>query len=357
MSASVPAQSATVSNPSTTSLPCLAKYTSRLFANPLWQRVTNNWQAMLMDVSTVLAVTGFAITFFTGSTLLWMTFGAFTLTSAVSGFYMRRLRLLADLETTAQGLKVTKEQFEGIAKQLHEENDRLIASNRELQSNNEAFRVNNQNLQQTNAQLTEQVNQMATQVTQLTTQVTQLTLQVTQLQECAERIRTEVARFQQENTHLHVNIRALDQQILNSRALCQQITTHLTTHHTELGELATQRQGLAEQLEQLKRYLRDLGADSRVHERILQLATLQEQTQQATTQLHQLQLEYATERANFQTIREALVQLRNQFDAAIQDAAQNNQQLRSNVSALAVERERIHNLLSLHFPATTRNTG
>ncbi|MBS0603798.1 MAG: hypothetical protein JSS60_02040 [Verrucomicrobia bacterium] len=303
----------------------LEPYKSSICSNPLVERVTANWKVILMDSSTIIAVTCVVITFLTGSTVLCSAFAALALASAVSAFYMRKFATITDLEETALGLRVTKEKFEGLAKSLEQENNRLTESNRELQRNNETFRVSNQNLIQ---------------------QVTQLTLQVTQLQESAQRIRSEVLLFQQQNAHLHVNVRSLDQQILNSRALCEQIGTQLGSHE----------RGIGEQLEQLRRYLADLSADNRVHERIQQLATLQQQSQLAANQLHELQLQYAAERANFQAIHHALVQLREQFDIAIRDAAQhmqsNNQQFRDNVSALAAERQRIQHLLSRHFPTT-----
>lgn len=222
-------------------------------------------------------------------------------------------------------MKASKEKLEQIANGFEKENNRLIASNRELQRTNEAFRANNQTLTHTN--------------TRLTQQVTELTLQITQLRESTERIRSEVQRFQKENGHLHINVRALDQQILNSRALCEQIST----------QLASQQEGLGAQLEQLKRHLIELSADNRVHEKIQQLVTLQSQVSQATDRLHGIQLQYAHELARFQTVHDALVQIRNQFDTAIADARSNNQQMRSQVDALGLERQRIHDLLN-SFP-------
>src|SRR6185436_2992520 len=106
----------------------------------------------------------------------------------------------------------------------------------------------------------------------------------------------EMGRFQQQNLRLDNNVqgfdqslRLLDQQILASRALCDQISNHL----------AAQQQGLGGQLDQLKEYLAELRADNRVHERIQELGTLHNQVQQAATQLQAVQLQYAAERANF----------------------------------------------------------
>lgn len=318
--------------------------------NPLFDRVTSNWKVILMDFSTVIAVSCFVVTFFTGSTILCIAFALMAISSGVSAFYMRRFSTLSDLEASAKELKEAKEKLEQVAKDLERENNRLAATNRELQGTNEAFLQTNRELQTTNEAF-RQTN------ARLNTQVTQLTLQVTQLRESAERIRTEMLRFQQENSHLHNNVqgfdqslRVLDQQILASRSLCEQITAHL----------ATQQQGLGEQLDQLRQYLSELRAENRVHERIQELGALQQQVQQSTSQLHDIQLQYAAERANFQAIHEALVQLRNQFDTAIRDAVSsmqfNNQEFRNNIStnqqqfrdtinSLSAERHRIQEML------------
>jgi chromosome segregation ATPase len=340
--------------------PQFEKCKSFICTHPLMDRITNNWKVILMDCSTVIAVSGCVVTFFANSPLLFSAFAIMAISSGVSAFYMRRLSMLSDLETTARELKETKEKLAKIAQDLEKENNRLSETNRELQRTNEAFRTTNRDLQNTNAAFRQ------THV-QLTQQVTQLTLQVTQFQESAQRIKTELIRFQQENAHLHNNVqgfdqslRTLDQQILTSQALCDQIAHHL----------ASQQQDLGGQLNQLRQYLADLRAENRLHERIQELGTLQQQIQQAADQLHHLQLQYATERANFQAIHEALVQLRNQFDAAIRDAVSslqlNNQQFRDNISAnqqqfqnhltaLSAQEHRVRQLLNRTFPETTRS--
>ncbi len=324
--------------------PSFDPFKNNCCSHPLIERVTSNWKVLLMDCSTIITISCFAVTFLMGSTVLCSAFFVAAVASGVSAFYMRQFSTLSDLEDTARGLKETKEKFEVIAKDLEKENNRLSASNRELERNNTVFQQSNQNLIQTNVRLNQQV--------------AQLTLQVNQLRESAERIRSEVVRFKDANNHLHTNVRGfddslrtLDQQILGSRALCDQIGTHL----------ATQQEGLGQQLAQLGRYLTDLGADNRIHERIQALAELQRQLTVATGQLHATQLQYAVERANFQAIHDSLVLLRNQFDLAIREAAgnlqANNRAFRDNVSALSQERQRLQDLINRHFggaPATTR---
>lgn len=312
--------------------PCLEPWKSRICSHPLFQRVTANWKIILMDCSTIICISSVVITLLSAQPFFCAAFAVAAVASGVSAFYLRRFSTLADLELTAQGLKLSKEKLEKVANSFEKENNRLKESNQELQRNNDTFRANNQILSQTN--------------TRLTGQVAALTLQITQLQESAERIRSEVQRFQQENSQLHINVRTLDNQILNARALSDQIS----------GQLASQQQGLGEQLEQLKRYLIDLGADNRLHERMQHLTQLQTNANQATEQLHRIQVQYAEELARFQAVQNALLQIRNQFDAAIGEARSNNQHLRSHVDALAVERQRIHDLLNRHCPPTDTRT-
>ncbi len=338
--------------------PQFEEFKNEFFANPLVDRITKNWQAALLDCSTVIAVCAFIGTFFTGSALLCTAFAITAGASGIGAFYMRKFATLSDLETTAKELKETKERLEKVASDLENENNRLAQTNRDLQQTNASFQATNRDLQGTNNTLKETNNR-------LTTQVTQLTLQVTQLRESADRIKTELLRFQQENQHLHYNVqgfdqslRVLDQQILASGALCDQIAQHLST----------QQQGLGDQLNQIKQYLSELRAENRVHERIQELAALQQQLAQATTQLHNTQLQYATERANFQAIHEALCILKTQFDEVVSNMQSNNQAFRNNISsnqqqiketldALTADREKIQQMLNRYNTPPVLNQG
>ncbi len=313
-------------------------------STPLINRVTSNWKAILMDCSTIISITCLVVTFLNGSTFFCLIFSLVAVSSAVGAFYMRRFEELQDLETTARGLRESKERFEALATNLERENNRLTQTNLELMRTNEAFRTTNRELQTTN-------EAFRTTNAQLTQQVTGLTLQVTQLRESAERIRGEVIHFQRENAHLTTNVSGftqsmlvLDQQILASRELCSQISSHL----------ASQQQGLGEQLTQLGLYLSELRSQDSVHQRIQELNLLHQQALQATQQLHTLQLQYAQERANFEAVHNALLQLRTQFDTSLQEAASsyatNNLQFREGISALALERQRIQHLLNQYFP-------
>src|ERR1700722_8238329 len=349
----------------------LGKHKSAIITHSLLHRVTNNWKVIMMGSSAALAVVCCVAAFFSGSPALGIPLVAVAIASGAGTFHIRQLSRINDLEATAKGLKESKERFETLATTFQTENQRLVQTNQDLQQTNESLRVTNQELQRTNdafqatnrdLQTTNRdlqaTNDSLRQInTRLTTQVAQLTLQVTQLRESAERIKSEVVRFQQENAHLHHNVnnfdqslRTLDQQILGSRALCDQIA----------GPLPSQQQGLGEQLGQLRQYLSDLRADNRIHERIQEWSTLQQQVRQATDQLHQIQLQYATERANFQAVHESLVQLKNQFDTAIREAvsslssnnqqyrnnlASNQEQFQNNINQLTTERERIQQML------------
>ena len=293
----------------------------KLYSHPLFNRLTVNWKVTLMDCSTVIAVSGVALTLLSGSLMTCMAFLVVAGASAISAFYMRRFSSLSDLEASVAGLKASKEQFENIAKDLEKENKRLSETTRELQKTNQAFQATHQNLLQTN--------------TFLTRQVTLLTLQVTQLKESAERVNAEVRRFQQENVRLAENgnaldrgLRLLDREIVTSRELCEQISNHLSAQQTGLGE----------QLEQLRRYLAELRDENNVLERIRELRDLHEQIRGSTTELNALRIQYAQERGNFQAIHDALVQLRNQFGTDIHNAVQsfsdNNRHLRDAVNSL-----------------------
>ncbi len=343
--------------------PQFEKFKSCISNHHLANRVPNNWKVILSDCSTILAISCCVATFFSSSFILCSAFAVMAISSGVGSFYMRNFSTFPEkLETAAKKVKETTDNLEKVAIGLREENNRISQTNRELQRTNEALSANNQEYRANNGILHTENETFRQTNTRLTSQVTQLTLQATQLRESAQQIKADMVRFQQENSHLHNNVEgfdrslhSLDQQILASRALCDQITNHLNT----------QQEGLGQQLDHLRQYLADLRAENRVHERIQELGTLQQQIQQSTTQLHNLQIEYATERANFQAIHEALVQLRNQFDTAIRDAVSgfqsNNQQFRDNLSAnqqqfrdnldgLSAERERVRQLLSRYFP-------
>lgn len=332
-------------------LPQLEDVKTYICSYPLFNRVTTHWKVLLMDCSTILSITCFVITFIHGATFFCVIFAIVSTSSAVAAFYMRRFEELQDLETTTKKLKETKEKFETLATNLERENHRLSQTNRELSRTNEAFQTTHRELQTTN-------QAFRTTNAQLVQQVTELTLQVTQLRESAERIRGEVARFQQENAQLGTQVtgfeqslHVLDQQITASRDLCAQISNHL----------ASQQQGLGEQLTQLSQYLAELRTQDSVHQRIQELTTLHQQVLLATHQLHTLQQQYTEERSHFEAVHNALVQLRNQFDTTLQNAASsyanNNQQFREGISALAAERERIQNLLNHYFPTRTAPQG
>jgi chromosome segregation ATPase len=299
-----------------------------------------------MDCSTIVATASFVLTFLSGSTMLSLALALTAIASGVGSFYMRRLELMKDLEATAEGLKKAKDQFEGMAKGLQVENRRLTETNLSLENNNQRFHESNQALTQTNTQLNNEVASFRQQVAQLTLQCTQLTLQCTQLRESAEKIRLEMNQFQKQNAAFKINIGNLDEQIASSKALCDQIAHHLSSQEKSLGQ----------QLQQLSSYLAELRDNHSVSHKMQELATLQAQVMQAVNQLHTIQLKYTQEHAQFQTIREALVKLRTQFDAAIRDASQgmqnNNQQLQRNITELKNERERISAVLNRHFSQT-----
>src|SRR5579871_5535550 len=154
--------------------PEFEKFKNEFFADPLVERFAKNWQAALLDCSTVIAVCAFVGTFFTGSAILCTAFGVTAVASGIGAFYMRKFATLSDLETTAKELKETKERLEKVAQDLENENNRLAQTNRDLQQTNASFQATNRDLQATNDALRDTNNRLTTQVTQLTLQVTQL---------------------------------------------------------------------------------------------------------------------------------------------------------------------------------------
>jgi predicted nucleic acid-binding Zn-ribbon protein len=305
--------------------------------NSLVNRVTTNWRIILMDSSTIIASTCVFITFAQSMTLICAAFTVLALTSGVGSFYMRRFEELRDVEETARDLRATKERFEVLAGTLERENRQLSATNQQLLQTNEAFRQTNRDFLTTNRSLTQQV--------------ASLTLQVTQLRESATRIRDEVQRFQQQNTSLQTtavdfgqSLRALDQQIETSRALCGEITQHLSTQQSEVGQ----------QLAQLGRYLEDLRSETGLLQRLQEFGSLNNQVRETLEQLHQLQNEYARERGNFEAIHTSLTLLRSQFDTSMTNAVsgvnQSNSQYQVNNQQFQNVLVRIQQLLGQYFP-------
>ena len=332
---------------------------SAIYCYPLINRITANWQVVLMTCSTVIAISCVAITFFYGLTTLCIAFAFTAVASGVGTFYMQQYASLKQLEVTVQELNEANERMEGIASGLRDENQRLTETNEKLVRTNDAFQATTSQLQTTNDALKATHNELQT-INEaltannkiLTTQVTTLTLQATQLRESATRIRQELTSFQEENGRLQNNVRGFDQslrtldsQIEASRALCDQVATHL----------ASQQTGLGDQLAQLSQYLADLRAENRLYERMQLQEKLQQQVLQATRDLGALQVQYATELAKFEAIREALVQVKDQLErtqqnfavthkGAVDDLQSNNQQLRDTVVHLTAGYERLKQL-------------
>jgi|GEM_PF-2910678 len=322
--------------------------------SPLVKRViTSHWQELLFIGGMVIAVVSAATAFFYGSPLLAVSFLALGALNATGAFYMHQFSALQDLEKTAETLKKETQRLSSIADTFEKENRTLAQTNqsllrtnerfkvialrlkrtqRELFQTNLAFRGTNSALQRTNAQLQE-TN------TSLGQQVTQLTIQVSQLQESAARIRDEVQHFAQGNIQfddhlrrLNASVRLIDDQITSSRHLCALITDRLDT----------QSQGLGEQIQALRQYFRELSDQNAITQRIQQFTTLQEQIHRSTQEFHQMNTQYAEERARLLEIQNVLLRLRQAFEALLLDlnAANTdhrtqNQQLHHNVDRLS----------------------
>ncbi|MES2122692.1 MAG: hypothetical protein V4492_07960 [Chlamydiota bacterium] len=261
----------------------LREVKEKILATPMMQRVTANWQTLLLGASTAVAVAAFAVALFTGAHLSCGVFFLLTVTSAIGAAAAHRSAALNSLQTSVADLKI--------------ENDRLKTTARDLENTYRRYEQ---------------------QVGILTTQVSQLHLQLNQMRESAQRIRDEVNRFQQQNAQMGHNnhqlnqtLQLIDQQHQTSTALAAQIGNILDNHQAGLGNL----------LHQLETRLTEISADNRVLERIQQLDHLRYQVQQATTDLGSLRTQFAQERAEYNLISQSLWQLRHEFQAVLSSAS------------------------------------
>jgi chromosome segregation ATPase len=338
--------------------PQLEGVKSCICSNPLVNRVSTNWKVLLMDCSTIISTTCVVLAFLEGATLLCGVLAIVAFASAVSSYYMRHYAALTDLETTATRLRETNERIEASAASLQVENTRLTENNRVLERNNEAIQSTNRDLQATNQAFQNTNGRLTQQVTSLALQVTQLRESADRINREAERIQGEVLRFNTENSALGTNVQGfsdsltvLTEQIAASRGLCEQITNHLST----------QQSGLGQQLTQLGTYLTELRSQNGVNERRIELDRLREQALQQTTLLGELRVQYAAERARFEAIGGALNLIREQFATTL---ATNNQQFasereRMDQSQQRMEQtnQRIEQLLNQYFPNNVPTQG
>lgn len=283
-----------------------------LCSYPLVGRASGNWQALIMGGGTAIAITSFAVALFSGATLASGAFFLLSISSAVGTAMMRKYATFDDLQTTATNLKGEVNNLKGEIGQL-----RTI-----------------------NQQLGQQVNA-------LTAQVSQLQIQLVQLRESAQRIRTEVDRFQHENTlfanngyQLQHSLQLIEREIQTSRALSAQIAHHLDNQQTGLGV----------QLQQLGNYIGALGANHSVMDRIRELGVLRDEIQRATDQLFFLRNQFAQERAEFYLISMGLNQLRGEFQQVLTEAAQRFGNNNHELQGIA---QRFNQILQQHFPAQT----
>src|SRR5690349_4705719 len=125
-----------LTNGSCFQFPQFDKCGTHICTNPLIGRLTKNWQVTLLDCGTVIAVCGFIASLFASSIIYCTAFAIVAVASGIGAFYMRQFSNLSDLENTVQELRASKENFENIARNLEQENNRLSETNRELQQTN-----------------------------------------------------------------------------------------------------------------------------------------------------------------------------------------------------------------------------
>lgn len=308
---------------------------SCIYSNPLINRVSNNWKVLLMDCSTIIAVTGVFLTFVYGMTFFCAALSFVAISTGVGCFYMRRFEELRDLEETARGLRETSAHVESAAQGLREENSVLRAENGVLSQTSQEMQATNRGLQEAKEFYRQNCEQ-------LTKKVAELTIQLDDLKGSATKIREEVLSFQEKNAKLGTNVEGLDQclqtldgQISASGELCNLIAVQLASHEENLGQ----------QLEQLKQYLESLQKQN-AREKILEVGELNRQVTAALTQLGELQSQSAQEAGRLEVVHDAFVQLKDQFEAALREG---NQEFRSNLDSL---QQNIVRLLNAPRPAS-----
>jgi chromosome segregation ATPase len=320
-------------------------------------RVQQNWKTIVLIAGVAMAVTGFFLSFFSGSIFISANFGGLAFISAFGAYFLEQYSHLEALQTTVSDLHTTKDSFETLANNLQKENTQLKAVNQELSQTNERFRVTNQELRATNQELretraqltrTNQELQTTLETTKstlttandlLTKQVAELTLRVTQLTASAERIKDEVEHFKEQNADLCKNAKGFDtalttlkSEIETSHALCELVSNHLTSQQETFGN----------QLTELSRLLTDLSAKNKTLEKIREISNLNTQILEATQRLKEVQMQYARERTRLEEIGKSLTQLQNAFSAT-------NSELYENVHDFTKVIEKLKQLVSAAY--------
>ena len=298
----------------------------RSFICPLANRVTKDWKVLLTDCSTIIAITGVFVTFAYGMTFFCAALTFVAISSGINCFYMRRFDELTDFAETARGVRADRDRIAGMLGTVEAEVTHLTQTNIDLNLTSERNRVNNEFLTQN---------------------VVDLTLRVTDLTESADKIQEEVLNFQEKNKALGLNVGGIDQcltvlkgQISASRGLGELITNRLATHDATLGQ----------QLVNLQQYIEKLRREDslEVQQKIVQLGTLNNQVNQALTNLSELQRQSAQETGRLEAVHEAFVNLKGQFEASFREG---NLEFRSNLTVLQ------QNIVRLLTPAARPASG
>lgn len=287
------------------------------FSNPLFNRISD-WKIIMMDCSTIIAITCAFMTFVSGTTILCAAMTTVAIASAVGAFYMRQFVVLGDLQETAR-------RFTDLAHNLEGENAQLIQTNQELL--------------QTKDELLQEITKLNTSNDVLSKQVTRLALQADALSGSAIKIRKEMEQFNTQNLQqgeytgaLKESLEKLDLQISNSTALCNLISDQMSEKQLALGQEMTM----------LRKYLEELRSKDSVSTKIQELEKLHKALKETTQEINIVKVQFSEERGNFEGLRGALQMLREKFNNDIGEAAkdirtsltQNNQDFRASLTGL-----------------------
>lgn len=315
------------------------------FSNPLLNRISD-WKIIVMDCSTVIAVTCAFVTFVSGTTILCAAMTTVAFASAIGAFYMRQFVVLGDLQETAR-------RFTDLAHHLEEENARLkqtsqeiLLSNGELLKTNGEILLSNGELRQTNEkllktkdELLEEIKTLKTSNEALSKHVADLAIHADVLSGSATIISKEMDRFTTQNWEQGQNTDALKEslkvvyrQILDSKALCELVT----------GQMSEKKEELGLEMTKLRKCLEELRSENSVSTKIEELNKLQKHLLETSEKLHTVEKKFEKERGNFEGLCSAMHTLREQFSKDIGETGkdlrtsltQNNQDFRDTLAQM-----------------------
>lgn len=278
------------------------------------------WKDILLIAGIATAIAGLAIAIFSGMIACAVCFGICVAVLAFGLYHIHKSALWSRLHDALRGLNATHRQLEQTHEGLKQTHEGLQETYENLKATNDALKITNQ---------------------QLAEQVTTLTLTLQQLNQSAARIQEEVIKFQQENVHLGANASAidnclhtLDQELALSQSLSAQIRL----------QLQEQQWNFSEQLKSLQQLIDDLKTNDSTNEKLNVLLELNREIDGATTQLHQLERQYAQQLAELTVIKEAFEKVKQGFEGQLDVLQENVGDLREEKEGIAAQRRAFQDL-------------